>query len=344
MSVVSFQLLFDQPIGVSHALYSSLQALNISSEVEDLSLHGNLRMEHRIQDAHQPELIDDIQKELSTSTTPHLRTALQKQFQARYVRSPSSVRFLGVTVSLPTSTKLIHVTGLGGLFKRLFSDPTVAETLRDALDVSLGVSRLLPPDKASWRPSHTQALADALNASDDDEFAAFFDVVHRQVSSNPPCWWAALESELKKQSNQLNNAEQIVHALGLGSFEPDEHLLVYKYRVKDAGLLYQPTTVESNTYLYHFPNPPVLTPLSGISMPLATGLLPCSEFLHHPLSNIKATAALDRNILTLARLPKLGSVFSQIQSLRQIHRQQLHRDFHGTVENVNWLERHKLAF
>lgn len=344
MSVVSLPLLFDRPIGASHALYSGLQALNSSSDVEDLSLHGNLRMEHRIQDVYHPELIDDIQKELSTSTKPHLRTALQKQFQARYIRSPSSVRFLGVAVGLPSFTKLVHVTGLGGLFKRLFSNPNVAEILRDALDLSLGVSRLLPADKANWRPSHTQALADALNASDDDEFVAFFDIVHSQISNTAPCWWAALESELKKQSNELNNAEHVVHALGLGSFEPDEHLLIYRYRAKDAGLLYQPTTIESNAYIYHFPNPPVLAPLSGISMPLTTGLLPCSEFLHHPLSSNKATAALERSILSLDRLPEPGSVFSQIESLRQVHRQQLHHAYHSTAENLKWLERHNLFF
>lgn len=344
MSVVNMPFLFDRPIPATHAWYGGLHELSTSADIEDLSLHGNLCMEHRIPDRYHLELVDDVQKALNTSTTPHLRTALQKQFQARYIRPPSSVRFLGTDVRLPNSVKLVHVTGLGGMFKRLFANPASAEILRDALDLTLGVTRLLPPDKASWRASHTTSLAKALNECEQDEFAAFFDVVHGQIAGNAPCWWAALESELKKQSNELNNAEQIVHALGLGSFEPDEFLLIYRYRVRDAGLLYQPTTVESNAYVYHFPNPPVLTPLSGVSMPLTNGLLPCSEYLHHPLSNSKATAALERTILSLDQLPEPSSIFSQVKILRDAHRQQLHRNYLVSQENVDWLKRHERAF
>jgi hypothetical protein len=344
-TVLSLPILFDRTIRPSHAWYASYQAMQSAVRDDVQAVYANLAMEHRIATTSLKELENDVaqclQNQAATACTPDLPSALGTYFSEHYIQPPRNVRFLGDPIQkLPASTSLIHVTSMSKLFKRLLKTGDSIGKLHGVIATYFGRTIDIPQSGKDWKPHHTSTLADNLNVLDRLSFVELMEAVHNLLPANSPCWWAAPYLDLKKQTEQLGLAENIALALGLGYFETDDFLLVYQYKVSEAGQLYTPTTPETNAYAYHFPSPPQSNTSGGLSMPLVNDLKPCSEFIHHPLSAENASRALQQPIRDLQKMIDMSVLSQNLSNLRQHHRQVLDEHHCATQTGQQWMQKY----
>ena len=298
---------------------------------------GNLAMEHRVEATELPALVNDVQA-LSTAASNDLHRALQEYFEKRYVQPRQSVRFLGRLEKVPDHTELLHVTSLRSFFSRMLKQNAAA--LKNTMKQYLGRSSVLPQAHNDWGDA-SERLAHIFNKLDEETFGLLMSDVHALLPANAPCWWATLVSDIGKQSNKLQNPAAIVLALGMGFYEADDYLMVYRYQAKQAGLLYRPTTPETSAYPYHFPSSPDNRRKGGLSMPLQDGLVPCSEFIHHPLSADAAALSLQRPLRSLQAVTAPDVLLGQLPELRQQHRQRLHTHHCPSQLGKDWINRYQ---
>ena len=303
-------------------------------------MFGNLAMEHRVEAQAIPALVDAVQVILAGQPDSNdLHEALQSFFRQRYVQPRKSVRFLGRVENVHSKTELLHVTSLSSFFSRLHSQNAFA--LNENMSEYLGSTVELPESKNLWGIDTSKRLAKEINELDDKTYGLFMSQVHALIPASAPCWWAAPVMDIGQQSNNLQNSAAIVLALGMGSCDPDDYLMVYRYPAKQAGLLYRPTTLETNAYPYHFPSSPDHPRPGGLSMPLQDGLVPCSEFIHHPLSADAAALSLQRPLRSLQSVVPVRDLKAQLKTLRQQHRQRLKEQHCPTQQGKDWIDRYQ---
>ena len=183
-------------------------------------------------------------------------------------------------------------------------------------------------------PADYAALALALNKVDEDEFRDIIGLALRCIDSQGPrpFWWATLSDEM---ATHANDATRLCSALGLGNYEQGNWVLVFDYKVADAGLLYRPTTLDAGGYAFHFPSPH--THPQGVSMALRQSEVSCTEILHHALPWEPAAYSIRPSVLQLAQAWTAQQAYADLPAKRQRHRVALQGQFPG---DQPWLTRH----
>ncbi|MCX8518817.1 MAG: hypothetical protein ORN21_01615 [Methylophilaceae bacterium] len=327
--------LFDRGMPSKHPWQLGMVSLQDSVLVEERAVHGNLAMDHRVGATHEEWLVQ-------TQPTVSIDD-LRAYFTAQCcVPAP---KFLGKPLRSLGATDLLHVTSLLRLLSRLGTQQLLE--LNDFLDEKEWDNGLKVDTKDDLANKAPQ-IAQKLNELSEDAFREAIGFIHNLSSktlpptgASPP-WWASPVREVEQQT-ELQNGPALLRLLGIKQFYEQDWLLVYRYRASDVGLLYQPTTLESNAYLFHFPSPPDVD--AGLTMPLDSKSKPCLEYLHQPLNTALSAQKVLRPLLPL-HTPKDGqsqtTIYAQqLGEYRQNHRQKL--CLRSQVAG-DWLSRHPHLF
>lgn len=332
--VVPLKFLFDRPLRPGSRWIAALDRNQDASAVDIRVLGSNVAMDHRVS-VEAEQLIGDTAAEVLGDQDRELGDALRGYFRQYCVRPSREVTFLSHTVHVPGSTQLVHVSSLTSLLRRVSRESANLLRLRDYFATSFGSSRYVPPSARDWTDQAVGVIANLLNGLGDDRMNAAVEQFHALLGNRVPHWWAAPEREV---NGALRDARQLLSALGVGHVRNEDWLLVYRYTAATAGLLYQPTIVEADGYPFHFPNPPSLR--SGLTMPLLSGGVPVTEYIHHPLDPIHAGQSVHRRLLQVRGMPEDAEVFGALADQRLSHKRSLLKAYKRNQTDESWLHRH----
>ena len=322
--------LFDRGMPSKHPWQVGMVSLQESVLVAERAVHGNLAMDHRVGAANQGWLIQ-------TQPTVSIKD-LHAYFTAQCcVPAP---KFLGKPVTLAPATELIHVQSLWQMLKRVVMSGDGRELLNDFF-ASQGLGKLIPTvSRDMTEVSTIDQIAETLNSLPEDIFREAIELFQNLLGNTSPHWWTTLVREVERQTG-LQDGPALLRLLGIGQCDAQDWLLVYRYRASDVSLFYQPTTLESRAYPFHFPSPPGVD--AGLTMPLDPQNNPCLEYIHRPLS---ADISAQRVLHPLLPLHTVGSAnkeenYQALGTYRQAQRQKLKRISQPASD---WVDRHSHLF
>lgn len=318
--------LYDSVAPDGHVWRSELLRMQTAPQVEDRCLGANLAMDARVAPPAQVQWATAVGAPIS------LLEALSQQWGQAYIRQAPAVRFTGSACRLPAKRGLSHVEPFSGLFRRaLGTSPALLAELDASVADATGTVGLIHGLKA---PGDYAALAMALNTVDADEFKDIIGLALYCIDRQGPrpFWWATLSDEV---AGHGDNATAICSTLGLGNYAEGSWVIVFDYKVADAGLLYRPTTLDAGGYAFHFPSPQ--SHAQGLSMALRASETPCTEILHHALPWAAAADSVRPRVLRLERAWTAQQAYDELPTQRQQHRATLQGRFLG--EQL-WLGRH----
>ena len=311
-------------------------SLQESAFVEERAVHGNLAMDHRVINAREKELVQ-------------IRPTVSIEDLHAYFTAQCCVpvpKFLGKPVKLAPATELIHVQSLWQMLKRVVMSGDGRELLNDFF-ASQGLGEPIPaiPNAIVTPPIDANhpiiQIAETLNSLPEDIFREAIELFQNLLGNTSPHWWTTLVREVERQTG-LQDGPALLRLLGIGQCDAQDWLLVYRYRASDVSLFYQPTTLESNAYPFHFPSPPGVD--AGLTMPLDPQNNPCLEYIHRPLS---ADISAQRVLHPLLPLHTVGSANKEenyqqaLGTYRQAQRQKLKKI---RQPGCDWVARHSHLF
>lgn len=322
---------FDEPFGNGHALHAAWQALADDGAPDRRVVASNLAAEPRVETvmrAHWTRHWGDQIRDRGLD----LYDAVNRTWLEHFVRPAGLVRFAGGSVKLPPGRRLIHVDPLGRQLDRAVATTIGRAAIELALQDELGGGPWLPSAK-TMDPARLNALGQELQKASVATLQAVVDAVLSALPPTRPFWWASLADDVEDYRHE---AAALCSALGLGSYDEGDWLLVFEYPVSEAGLLWRPTTPEAGCYPFHYPGPADQD--RGWSMPLRATEKMCTEVLHHAL----APAAAAQAVVEVRRLEpgwSRSATYAELLRQRERHRQALTRAF-PSPGCLAWIARH----
>ena len=262
-----------------------------------------------------------------------LLTGLSKVWQARFLQLRGNVCFAGHAVRWAAHRELTHVDDFGAVLGRALgsSQDNHADIVQVFAAVT-GTSTLVP----AWgqRPGNQQVdtIVQALHHAAEDDLRELLAMLLEMLGDRRPFWWATQRQDVEHCGE---DAAALASSLGLGQYCDGKWMVVYDYTVRDAGLLWRPTVIESCGYAFHYPSP--VRHGSGLTMALREQDQPCSEVLHHALEPEVAAQRMRPRLVQVWGLGDERVQFDHLLAQRAAHRDYLLRRF---PEDQAWLDRH----
>lgn len=343
--ITQYPYLFDRQ-RTSHPWLSSLGKLQKSTYMENVALAENWRMDHRVSERREQELINTqlfpegrTKQSFDISVLAYFETHLCVPSTSPLLSAPAYLRdanSLNLVQKDRISPKqeLVHFASLRALLCRTLSEFKVQDSVYQ-------LTGIYPPDPESLNAGQVDAIANALQQKGEDNIREFAGLMSDQLGSTEPHWWAAFAFEVNAYL-QGDDWTQAARILGLGHLNAGEWLIGWRYSHQLAGPLYRPTVAEAGRYSYHFPSPPGEE--LGVTMPLDTDLPAVKEVIHAPLKGDTSAQA------CMGRLGRIAQDFIPDHNLqgkqwlaacRRNHAARLNQ--HYAAQPVeNWLKRHGL--
>jgi hypothetical protein len=325
-NVQSLSRLFDRVIKANHPWYSlHSSGAQSASPIHTQAFHANLSMDNRVSLNAETQLLSKLP--LNTD----LARSVGSFFVANYCRDKSTVKFIASSISLPPQRKLFRLGSLTGMVSRIIKNADLRSALQLNLSQIYGTSRPIPDSGAV----NMSELAELMNDGGEDNFREVIEIIHDLLGANQPFWWATFAAEVTEYDR---SPELLCDALGLGEHLNDSALLMYEYKVSDAGLIYKPTVIESNGYAFHYPMDNSAD--AGLTMSLSQHAKPCTEVLHHPLLASAAAIAVEPKVYWLNdKNRQLANQYGQLNQQRKAHRQHITKNYRSATTTA-WLNRH----
>ncbi len=350
-------MVFDRNAAAGHQWDGALNDLEASDGHDDVALHDNCRMDHRV----------SIERERNVLNSPGLTRDIDgsglKAFWMNYGK-PLNPKPFGSTLKTDEHAcfdplnrnniitngpagfdQLVHVDSFNRLLKfaarnHLFTDPNIFEDEFAKIsncDLTLRNLGSHLPDNNIFN-ANVDKLATELNGQGNDVVRNTVLLLRRTLREYKPFWWACFAEEVAGYIQEKDWA-QLCLALGLGHFEEEEWILIWRYNVADAGQLYRPTMLETRASPYHYPSPPSSD--YGVAMPLNASLPACREIAHKALPDgVAAVARVGELVQIKDFAGEKHQQFNELPKTRRAHNNRLKREFTETEDN-EWFERHK---
>jgi hypothetical protein len=251
-----------------------------------------------------------------------------------YLRPTNQANRIGARVA--GFDELVHVSSLNALVRRASRGDFAADveaTLRSLTGRRIP-GRTLGENEPAGFDNQVADLAKGLLLRGKDGVRQAAAALAQAMGDDEPPWWAGFSEEIRDVLSAGDPAD-ICAAMGLGHRTAGEWLVLWRYPVSAAGLLYRPTVIEANDSPYHFPSPPEYT--WGVTMPLDPGFAACREVLHPPLRGAAAFEYCTGELLHLEETPLFGDN-ERLAALRAGHHERLRREF-PTPSQMAWLDR-----
>jgi hypothetical protein len=325
-SVLSLPRLFDRLISVNHPWYSVHSSGSLSvSPIQSQAFHANLSMDNRVSSNAETQLLTNFP--LNTN----LANSVSSFFVANYCKDKSTVKFIASSISSPPQRRLFRLGSLSDMLSRIIKNDDLRSALQLKVSQIYGTSSPIPDRGAV----NMLELVQLMNIGSEDNFREFIEDIHDLLGANQPFWWATFAAEVAEYHS---SPELLCDALGLGAHLHDCALLMYEYKVSDAGLIYKPTVIESNGYAFHYPMDNSAD--AGLTMSLSQHAKPCTEVLHHPLLASAAAEAVEPKVYWLNdKNRQLANQYAQLNQQRKTHRQHIKKNYLSATTTA-WLVRH----
>lgn len=322
-NILPMPQLFDRSIKPNHSWFTLHTQSLSNTPVENQAYHANLSMDNRVSIDAEVNLIADAELKAN------LKDSMAGYFVNNYCREKSSVKFIASSIALPLKRELFRLGSLTSMVARVVKNDDNRSNLLLALTEIYGSGSPVPVRGKVDMPE----LISFMNGGGEDNFRQLIEVIHQLLGDSQPFWWATFAIEVKA----YNQAPDLLcDALGLGEHLHGDALLIYQYKAADAGLIYKPTVIESNTYAFHYPIDN--SENTGLTMSLSANAKPCSEVLHHSLEAAVAAQAVLPKVLILNDANRiLANQYQNLAEQRQAHRAHLTNQY---SKISTWLGRH----
>ncbi|MDY7092063.1 MAG: hypothetical protein SX243_03740 [Acidobacteriota bacterium] len=350
------RLVFDRP-DPDHPWDRNLEELETSTDVTHQAIAQNWRMDHRVSESWETELVADPR--LSTARSGEDWLAGVQDYRRDRLCQPYSHPATAVACATwrPANGKnhlgwrgpvlwqhLVHVGSFFQLLRRM-GGTRPAENHRGRRRYEEITGQPFPFSAQGGivdSSDERRKVAEGLNALGTETVRRLAGALCDSLGPREPPWWATFAEDAKSLLDSQNGTK-LRNGLGLGHIRESEWLIVWKYRIQQIAQipeaswnapLARPTVVEAGDHPWHFPSPP--DDPYGLTMPLTeTNARRFREVLHVPLRGSLAAEACTGRLLEV-REP--APPYANLPSLRRRHQERMEK----SASNDQWIERHGL--